>query len=116
MKTSVSIGYLRSIVAIAWDVYAHDVTITFGPQEVVVTTPTKQLFAQKFCDLYDSEEDGTGTLLSACAEQLTQRTELVRGMVQWHAQQRADAVRSAEAIEARLAEVRALAQAAEEAG
>ena len=116
MKTGMSIGDLRSTVAIAWDVYAHDVTITFGPREVVVTTPTKQLFAQKLGDLYDADEDGMGAILAACAEQMTQRAEMVRGMVQWHAQQRADAVRSAEAIEARLAEVRALVQAADEAG
>lgn len=109
-----SIGELRSTVAIAWGVYAHDVTITFGPREVVVTTPTGQLFAEKIAEV-DLGEDGMGAVLAGCVVKLAERAEVLRGTAQWHAEQRAEAVRSAEAIEARLAEVRALAKDAEEA-
>lgn len=109
-----SIGELRSTVAIAWDVYAHDVTITFGPREVVVTTPTKQLFAEKFADFYDGEQDGMGAVLAACVRELAERAEVLRGTAQWHAVRSADALKTAEDIEARLSVLRAMAKAAEE--
>lgn len=106
MKTSMSIGELRELCELAWAEGA--VVLTFERRRVRVRAGGmgSDLFT---ADLDETEEDdGTGLILAACAEKLSERAARAREMADYYRGQAKSTEGAANHIEAKVAQIRAL--------
>lgn len=104
MATSMSVGELRELVEIAWGEVLDSVSLTFSAKRVTVCGSLgEKLFAADI-----DEGDGTAEIIAACAAKLAEAATSARGTAKHYRVLAEDAVRQAERIEARLAQIRAM--------
>ena len=106
MKTSMSIGELRALCELAWRDGA--VVLVFEPRRVRVRGAglgAQDLFV---ADLDETDDDGVGQILSACAEKLSERAARAREMADYYRGQAKSVEAAASHVEAKVAQIRAL--------
>jgi len=106
MERSLSIGELRALCELAWG--ERVVVLTFEQRRVRVRAAGmgSDLFVADIDETAD--DDGTGAILAACAEKLSERAARAREMADYYRGQAKSAEGAANCVEARIAQIRAL--------
>lgn len=101
-----SIGELRALCELAWG--ERVVVLTFEQRRVRVRAAGmgSDLFVADIDETAD--DDGTGAILAACAEKLSERAARAREMADYYRGQAKSAEGAASHVEAKVAQIRAL--------